>query len=278
MVPCRPATGLAPWRCPVCTAPLGRPDPSRWACATGHSFDVSRDGYVNLLITRSGRSRTPGDDAEMVRARRRFLSTGAYDPLTTAVAALARGGGGEVVLDVGCGEGRHTRALEQPVVLGVDVAKPAVGAAARAHPSGWYAVASAASLPLGDGSADAAVDVFGPVFADELARVVRPGGIVVTAHPGPRHLVELRALVYDRPQLHEVKPPLRHAPDRFELLSSEPLRWQVAVEGPAALGDLFAMTPYRWHGPPDIDHRLETAGAGGFVATAEVRLTCYRRR
>ncbi len=214
----------------------------------------------------------------MVRARRRFLSTGAYDPLTAAVAAMTGAGGGDVVVDVGCGEGRHTRALEHPVVLGVDVAKPAVGAAARAHPSGWYAVASAASLPLDDSSVDAAVDVFGPVFAGELARVVRPGGIVVTAHPGPRHLVELRALVYDRVRPHELKPPLRHDPDRFEQLSSEPLRWTVTVEGPAALGDLFAMTPYRWHAPPDIGRRISAAGAGGLVATAEVQLTCYRRR
>ena len=259
-------------------APLGRPDPSRWACAAGHSFDVSREGYVNLLLTRGRKSRAPGDDAEMVRARRRFLSTGAYDPLTTALAAMVGAGGGEVVVDVGCGEGHHTRALAAPMVLGVDVAKPAVGAAARAHPSGWYAVASAADLPLDDASVDTVVDVFGPIFAGELARVVRPGGIVVTAHPGPRHLVELRALVYDRVQLHEVKPPLRHDPDRFEQLSSEPLHWELTVAGPAALGDLFAMTPYRWHGPPDIDHRIETAGAGGFVATAEVQLTCYRRR
>ncbi len=253
------------------------PEELRWACAAGHSFDVARGGYVNLLPSRPGRHRVPGDSAEMVWARRRFLATGAFDPLTAGVARVLRDPGTEVVIDVGCGEGRHTRALDERLVLGVDVAKPAVASASRAHPAGWYAVASAAALPLGDGAVDAALVVFGPVFAGELARVVRSGGRVVAAHPGPRHLAELRALVYGELRPHELKPPLRHHPELFEEISSEPLRWEVAVDGPAALADLFTMTPYRWHGPPDIEHRLDEAARAGLVATAEVRITSYRR-
>ncbi len=217
----------------------------------------------------------------MVAARRRFLATGAYDPLTSTVRAAARyhadGGAGETILDVGCGEGRHTRALPFPLVLGVDVSKPAVAVAARAHREGWYAVANAAALPLAEGVADAAVNVFGPVFADELGRVVRRGGILVTAHPGPDHLAQLRELVYDDPRPHELKPPLRHAEGCFEIFSSEPLRWEMHLGEPAALLDLFAMTPYRWHGPPDIASRLATTPDAA-VVTADVRVTCYRRR
>ena len=41
------------------------------ACGLGHSFDVAKDGHVNLM----GRgARATGDTAEMLAARRRFLN------------------------------------------------------------------------------------------------------------------------------------------------------------------------------------------------------------
>ncbi|SQI95056.1 ribosomal RNA large subunit methyltransferase A [Klebsiella oxytoca] len=44
-----------------------------------------------------------------------------------------------------------------------------------------------------------------PCNALELARVVRTGGWVITATPGPRHLMELKGLIYDEVRLHEQK-------------------------------------------------------------------------
>jgi 23S rRNA (guanine745-N1)-methyltransferase len=225
----------------------------------------------------------------MVDARRRFLATGAYDPLTAALARAARaaraatGDRASVVLDVGCGEGRHTRgvaaAVPDAVVAGVDVSKRAISLAARSHPAGWYAVASAGDLPVATAAVDVALDVFGPVVARELARVVRPGGTVVAAHPGPRHLASLRALVYSDARAHDVKPPLRDAPEWFETIASEAVTFPVVVSEPALVADLFAMTPYRWHAPPDIGTRLaEAAGAGGGLVTeADVVVTVSRR-
>jgi 23S rRNA (guanine745-N1)-methyltransferase len=180
---------------------------------------------------------------------------------------------------VGCGEGHHTRrvaaALPGAVVAGVDVAKAAVAHAARANPSGFYAVASAADLPLADAAVDVALDVFGPVVPDELARVVRSGGLVVAVHPGPRHLDALRRLVYAEARPHEVKDPLRSAGDQFERIGSETVRFGIVT---ADARDLWAMTPYRWHAPPDIETRLLEASARGFETEVDVVVTAYRRR
>lgn len=267
----------APWRCPVCHDLLGLIEAERrWACRAGHSFDVAREGYVNLMLGRP-RSRQPGDNSEMVTARRRFLASGAYDPLSHAVAAAVVGANGSVVLDVACGEGRHTRHLQAPVVLGVDLAKPAVLAAARQHPAGWYAVANAADLPLAASSVDVAVSIFGPVFGDELARVVRPGGVAVVARPGPRHLDGLRALVYEDAQPHDVKDPLIEAGKWFERTGATSLRFRVVAADASQLGDLFAMTPYRWHGPRDINDRLARAAQQPFTTSADIQVTTYRR-
>jgi 23S rRNA (guanine745-N1)-methyltransferase len=266
----------APWRCPVGQARLHRTDDGkRWTCLAGHSFDVAREGYVNLLLAGQRRSRQPGDSPEMVLARRRFLATGAYDPMSEAIAEVVAGEHPSVVLDIGCGEGRHTRYLAAPARLAFDVAKPAVAAAARADPQGWYAVASAGSIPLDDAAVDLAASIFGPVIPDELARVVRAGGSVVAAHPGPRHLAEVRALVYAQARPHEIKPPLRGT-DAFTEVTSARVTFPVVVKDLAQLRDLFAMTPYRWHAKPDIDDRL-AAAAPGFTTTADILITLYRR-
>lgn len=267
----------APWRCPVCHDPLELVEAERrWACGAGHSFDVAREGYVNLVLGRPRRHQ-PGDSLEMVASRRRFLATGAYDPLSLAVAAAVAEAKGTVVVDVGCGEGRHTRHLQAPVVLGVDVAKAAIVAAARHHRAAWYAVANAAALPLADRSVDVAVSVFGPVFGAELARVLRPGGLAVVAHPGRGHLSELRALVYEDARPHQLKDPFAGAKEWFEQTGSASLQFPVTTPDAASLRDLFAMTPYRWHGPRDIDDRLAKAAHGPFTTSADIRVTTYRR-
>lgn len=252
-------------------------------CPAAHSFDVARQGYVNLLLSGQRRSREPGDTREMVEARRRFLATGAFDALSERLAAtvvrLAGPDGDRLVLDVGCGEGRHTRrvaaAMPDAAVAGVDVSKAAVSLAARAHPDGFYAVASAADLPLATGSVDVLLDVFGPVVPEELARVARPGGLVVAAHPGPHHLDALRRLVYADARPHRVKDPLRAAGEWFTTMGSETVKFAVVA---ADARDLWAMTPYRWHAPPDIEVRLAEASAQGFRTEVDVVVTAYRRR
>jgi 23S rRNA (guanine745-N1)-methyltransferase len=268
-----------PWRCPVCRDDLALSEGERrWACPAGHSFDVAREGYVNLLLAGQRRSHQPGDSTEMVSARRRFLATGAYDPLSAAVARAVADEQPRVVLDVGCGEGRHTRSISAPAVLGVDVAKAAVAAAARSDPGGSYAVASAYDLPLQDDSVDVAVNVFGPVIAGELARVVHPGGVVIAAFPGAAHLEHLRSMVYPDRRPHDVKAPLRDADEWFIQTGSLSVTFTVALTDVAVLRDLFAMTPYRWQAPPDMDDRIAAAISPRFETLADIQVATYRRR
>ena len=272
------AGARARWTCPVCRLPLALADDGRrWACGSAHSFDVAREGYVNLLLPQHRRSRQPGDSQEMVGARRRFLATGAYDPMSAALAEAVARHDPEVVLDAGCGEGRHTRFLAAPVVQGVDVAKPAVAAAARSHRDGAYAVASTADLPVADASVDVAMVVFSPVVAAELARVIRPGGAVVIASPGPAHLASLRALVYAGARPHEPKPPLADPGGWFAEASRQQATFPVVVADAEALRDLYAMTPYRWHAPRDIEDRLAVAARQGFETTADILISVYER-
>ena len=60
--------------CPICHLPLAQEGRSL-RCGRNHSFDVARQGYVNLLPVQQKRSLNPGDTREQVLSRRAFLET-----------------------------------------------------------------------------------------------------------------------------------------------------------------------------------------------------------
>ena len=113
------------FRCPICHAPLIKCE-SRLACENKHSFDISAKGHVNLLRA-FGQSH--GDNPDMVAARRRFLSLGAYAPMREAVAqALMEYAKGGILLDSGCGEGYYTEEFAKNpafTVYGIDISPKA---------------------------------------------------------------------------------------------------------------------------------------------------------
>jgi 23S rRNA (guanine745-N1)-methyltransferase len=254
------------WCCPVCRNALG--DEGRtWRCPNGHAFDVAREGYVNLLITHQRRQREPGDSAAMLRARRDFLDAGHYEPLRDALAT-----DGAAVLDVGCGEGYYTRNLDAEV-WGVDIAKEAVRLAARrGGPGHRYAVASAYDLPVVDGSVDVALSVFAPLHTPELERVLRPGGRVVVAGPGPRHLDGLKALLFDEPEAHDEADPFSGGDTSLRLVDTTCVTYELQLEG-ADVANLLHMTPYAWYVSPE--RRAAVVERGRLATTADFRIFSY---
>lgn len=186
-------------RCPVCAEALTDVGASA-RCAEGHCFDYARSGYLNLTGAAGRRARV-GDTAAMVRARAELLSTGHYEPLTAAVADVVSPEAG-VVVEVGSGTGDYLAAAVRRTrergrgpqcAFGFDLSKPAADHAARRHRELRFVVADVeASIPLRDSVADVALSVFAPRPAQELARVVRPGGELVAAFAAPRHLERLR--------------------------------------------------------------------------------------
>jgi 23S rRNA (guanine745-N1)-methyltransferase len=76
-----------------------------WVCPNAHSYDVAREGYVNLLPPGRPSRRSAGDDKDSVAARRRFLNAGYYASLADRVATMVAALAPRAVLDVGCGEG-----------------------------------------------------------------------------------------------------------------------------------------------------------------------------
>jgi 23S rRNA (guanine745-N1)-methyltransferase len=181
-------------RCPHCAGGLELTS-GEVRCASGHTFDVARQGYVSLL--RGGPRAGRGDTAEMLAARERFLAAGHFDPLAEALAGAAgRLGGDGCVVDLGAGTGwqlaRVLDALPDRHGVALDVSAPALRRAARAHARiGAVGCDVWSPLPMPDGVAALVLNVFAPRNGAEMARVLAPGGALVVVTPTARHLEEL---------------------------------------------------------------------------------------
>jgi 23S rRNA (guanine745-N1)-methyltransferase len=174
----------------------------RLLCPRGHSFDVARSGYVNLLQPQERRSKRPGDATAAVAARRRLHDIGATEPPLHAVAELIAASPSDVVLDAGCGEGFYLGAMARHVGFdahGVDISIPAVDAAARRYPGCEWIVANADRfVPYADGSFSIVFSITARMNSGEFRRVLRDDGRLLVALPAPNDLIELRGAGRDR--------------------------------------------------------------------------------
>ena len=75
--------------CPICEKLLSRQE-NRFLCPENHSFDIARQGYVNLLPIQRKHSAHPGDTREQVLSRREFLEGGFYAPIADSLIAAAK--------------------------------------------------------------------------------------------------------------------------------------------------------------------------------------------
>ena len=230
--------------CPVCGAQLNRED-RRFVCAQNHSFDVARQGHVNLLVVQQKHSLNPGDTREQVLSRREFLEAGHYAPIARTLIDTARelGISGQI-LDVGCGEGYYSArladALDSPLT-GLDISKEAVRCAAAKYKGKQWLCATAAHIPVEENSVDLLTSLFALTLPEEFRRVLKPGGYYFQVLAAQDHLLGLKGIIYDRLNFKE-KDTVPQLPG-FELVQSVPIRFSFTVEG-RQVQNLFAMTPH----------------------------------
>jgi 23S rRNA (guanine745-N1)-methyltransferase len=177
-------------------------DGRRLLCPRGHSFDVARSGYINLLQPQDRRSKQPGDTPAAVAGRRRLHDRGVTAPLLQAIAEIVAASPGDIVLDAGCGDGFYLGTLARQTGFdahGVDISIPAVDAAARRYPGCEWIVANADRfVPYADHSFSIVLSVTARMNEGEFRRVLRDGGHLLVALPAPEDLVELRGAGRDR--------------------------------------------------------------------------------
>jgi len=268
------------YRCPLCQSLLQTQD-KYWRCEQGHCFDVARQGYVNLLPVQQKKSKQPGDSKEMVEARYQFLSSGVYQPIADAVwQALLTWIPDECagILDAGCGEGYYLNALNNqlidnnPVLVGLDIAKPAVHKAAVLYKQPQWIVGSNRGLPLIDACLDAVICMFGFPCFDEFARVLKPAGVVVMVDPAEQHLIELRRLIYpDIKQKPAVDPSVWEKAGLVSITDTV-LKYQQPGLSKQQLHNLMLMTPHFFRAPQGAREKIEQLDTLDVTVNACIRV------
>ena len=230
--------------CPVCGKELKKADRS-WVCHDRHSFDMARQGYVNLLTVQQKHSLHPGDTRDQVLSRRAFLEEGHYAPICQTLIDAARElGVTGPILDVGCGEGYYAARLAQALCVeltGLDISKEAVRWAAAKYKQAQWLCATAAHIPVPDGAAGLVTSLFALTLPEEFGRVLRSGGYFFQVLAAQDHLLGLKSIIY--PELKFKEKDTVPELEGFALIRSIPIRFDFTVED-EQVGNLFSMTPH----------------------------------
>ncbi len=242
--------------CPYCKSSLHDTREKAYVCENNHSFDVAKQGYLNLLPVNQKKSKDPGDNPMMIAARRSFLELGHYDPLIESIKGLVS----EKIsfetknitaFDAGCGEGYYSeKALNnlanlETEILGTDISKYAVKNAANKYKNNFYFVSSIYNLPIANASTDLILSIFSPIAPEEFKRILSKQGRVIIVSPAPGHLCEIAELIYEKVKPHTTTI-VENMTTSFKHEFTKRTTFQIDLKSSEAVLSLLKMTPYYW--------------------------------
>lgn len=229
--------------CPVCSKILKK-DSNSYKCENNHCFDISKEGYINLLLNSKG----SGDNKEMIINRYLFLNKGYYKPLLDNIIDIIKSLNVKTILDVGCGEGYYDNGIFNETkiqVTGVDISKEACIRASKTNKNNLYIVSSANKLPFSNNEFDLLINIFAPHFENEFTRVCNK--YILKVIPNKNHLLELKQLLYNDVHIKEEK---KLSFDCFKEILSRNVSYNVVIND---LLELFKMTPYYYKTKYDLE-------------------------
>ncbi len=229
--------------CPNCKESLSENDRCL-ACPKGHSFDLSKEGYANLLLPNQKKTKHPGDNEQMIKSRKNFLDQGYFCELRKTISEVVDFDG-KVAVDAGCGTGYYLQSIADKVSvgIGVDISKEAIKIASKNIKNALFIVASIFSMPIKDASVDYILNVFSPKPEAEFERILKKGGIVIEVVPGQAHLKELKEKLYESKFRFNSE---KYAFKNLELIKTQRLLLTKQIKNENDCLDLLKMTPYSY--------------------------------
>lgn len=236
------------FRCPICATEMEMMEQSRLVCLANHSFDISKNGYVNL----APQAHVTKYDKSLFEARTTVMNSGFFEPVLEGITRTihSHSDGQAVLLDAGCGEGSHLSAIVSRLAgkacgIGIDLAKEGIAAAAKEHPGIVWSVADLASCPFQDGKFDVILNILSPANYMEFKRLLKKGGLFVKAVPEKDYLKELRSIFYEEKEQKEETNPVGRFAEHFDAFQTERLTYTFPL-AEELLAPLIRMTPLTW--------------------------------
>lgn len=262
--------------CPYCQNQLLATSNKNYACELNHSFDISKEGYINLLPVNQKKSKSPGDNEMMISARRNFLELGFYDPLIEHIKTIIKedftfNNNHFVALDAGCGEGYYSERVMNKIpgvtsqIVGTDISKYAVKNAAKKYKDNFYFVSSVFNLPVATEGIDLILSIFSPLQPEEFKRILTKDGYVIVVSPGENHLKELAELIYDNFREHENNVIEKMTPS-LEYQTTKKATFTIHITDVESLLILLKMTPYYWSTSKENLAKIESCN--------DINITC----
>lgn len=239
--------------CPVCSHLLIK-EQNTYKCENNHTFDLAKEGYLNLLLNAK---KTSGDSKEMMAARRDFLAKGYYEKLSDRVNQRLKKSHltDQAILDIGCGEGYYLSRFQKEIApkasnfYGMDISKLGIRMAAKKNPMIHQLVANFAKLPFKDKSVSTVLSMFAEYSVPEIDRILTDDGNIIIVRAANNHLIELKNIIY--PEIHEkVKTSSIKTFPGF-CVEQENFSYKVTIQSTEDLLSLLLMTPHYWKIKPE---------------------------
>ncbi|MEX1086976.1 MAG: methyltransferase domain-containing protein, partial [Candidatus Paceibacterota bacterium] len=269
--------------CPVDDVPMEY-EGTAVRCVNGHSFDISREGYVNLMPRRKKLHETIGDNKEMLAAREHFLEAGHYDTLVREINRLIKNNltkprRDTCALEVGSGTGYYLRKvmqkLSQPDIcyFGSDISKEATQFSAKQNPDATFLVADThEKIPIKSNSVQLLLDIFSPRNKAEFQRLLADNGFLLIVIPGETHLKEiipeLGLIGYEEEKSAQIKNDYQNV---LTLLKNTALEYPITLTA-ESLRDLVKMGPNHWRFSADMNKKIQQIAPVEVTASFEIFL------
>ena len=234
--------------CPVCGKGLTNENKS-YRCENGHCFDISREGYVNLLHGKNKSGSLIGDNREMALSRKQFLSKDYFSALSDELIKMIReyAPPRPTLCDICSGEGYYGERAKNAIdceLISFDISKEMLRLCAKRKKSDFCFVASNSKIPLESESVDLAFHLFAPFQEQEFSRIIKKDGVILTAVAGENHLIELKEILYDTPYKNDEAPPKT---EKLIMKEKRKVSKKVTLQSREDIDALFKMTPYYYH-------------------------------